>query len=389
MLTAKYENVSSDFLGIIAGVDNPASYLYMEAKKQMETDNTKSMAQLKNFYADIEKTYKEMGKRKTDRNITDSRGNYTKFSGYNDIKYSFELLSKPLMSNELMKNLTIIRDSLVNNKSIFTEAYNRNIRLLMHEYENTLYLLQMGLCILFANCVEITKEQPGYRITNKRPDNKFIVKTIAKLANKLKNTDHKKYLESILEAAKKTPTLKKESVDDGAFTEDGIMDRIPYLGAFSLIISSINSLFGNLKSIYTSIKQSLFGIIPLIRSIIYLRYKKKADTILALEMNIALIKENIEILKRVKNKSDKEKNEIIKKQEAVCETYRKKIEKLKAELEATEYDASKALKQGEDKLKKTDTSSSDGNDDFILEGVNMSSIYNEIEKNNKNISSIN
>ena len=387
-MTSKYENVSSDFIEIISGSSNTLSKAYLEAKKDVETISNKSMEQLKNFYGDIEKTYKKMDNKKIDREISKSRGDVERFSGYADMKYSFELLSKPLKMNPMMRNLQIIKKSLETNKANYVDAYNKKVRLLIHEYENTLYLLQLGLCVIFADCVQIIKEDPGYRINTKAGcSNKFIQKTLDKLANNINDSFHKKYLESILKAAKNSPVKdsKTESYNEEVFTEENILiERFPYIGSFITILNSIGTMFAGLKSIAKSIIGTIFGIVPLIRSIIYLRYKKKADTILALEMNIALIKENIELLKRVKNKSEAEKKEIIKKQEAVCEQYQKKIEKLKAELSSTEYEASKALKQNEDELKKTDNSSSN-NDDFVLEGTNMTELFNEIGKQNKNI----
>jgi len=388
-MTSKYENVSSDFIEIIAGTDNTTSRAYLETKKEVGTRSNKSIAQLKNFYGDIEKTYKKMDNKKIDTEITKSKGDLEKFSGYTDMKYAFELLSKPLKMNSIMKNLSIIQKSLENNKSYYMEAYKRKVRLLIHEYENTLYLLQLGLCVIFADCVQITKENPGYKINaNAKCSNKFIQKTLDKLVYHVKDSKwHTKYLDSIIKAAKNNPIKdsKTESYDEEIFTEENILiERFPYIGSFITILNGIGSMFAGVKSILKSIVGTIFGIVPLIRSIIYLRYKKKADTILALEMNIALIKENIELLKRVKNKSEAEKKEIIKKQEAVCEQYQKKIEKLKAELGSTEYEASKALKQSEDELKKTDNSSSN-NDDFVLEGTNMTELFNEIGKQNKKI----
>jgi len=385
---SKYDNVSSDFLEIIAGTDNKTSMAYTEAKKEMEKNPDKSMIQLKNFYKDIEVTYKNINK-KTEQSIIKSRGDLSKFSGYENMQYAFDLLSSPLKSNSIMKHLIIIKNELEDNRLIYMEAYRRKIRILMHEYENIVYLLQTGLCMLFADCVQITKKDPGYIINaSAKSDNKFIVNTLSRLASNVKDKSHKKYLESILEAAKKSvnnknyPTSVNESYDEEVFTEANVL--FTYIASFSSIMDSIATMFTGLKSIFNSIKQSLFGIIPLIRSIIYLRYKKKADTILALEMNIALIKENIELLKRSKSKSESEKKEIIKKQEAICEQYEKRVEKLKAELGETEYEASKALKQNESNLKKTDDKSN--NDDFVLEGTNMTELFNEIGKMNKHIS---
>jgi len=395
MNESKYENVSNDFIEIISGTNNIYAQEYLEAKKEVDNGTSKSMIQLKNFYIDIEKTYKELGNKKADKQIRSSKGDINKFSGYENMKYAFDLLSKPLADSVLMRNLITIKRSLENNKSIYVDAYNKKVRLVALEYENSLYILQMGLCALFANCVELIGTEPGYKVNaSAKISNKLIIKTIDKTASELKDDKHKKYLNGIMQAAEKSPRKMNEStetdeyiIEDTNYNEANISDsqiqKFPYIGGFLAIIQNLGSLFGGLKTMFISIKQSLFGIIPLIRSIIYLRYKRKADTILALEMNIALIKENIEILKRVKTKSDAEKKEIIKKQQAIAEQYSKKIEKLKAELGATEYEAAKALKAKEPELKKTDNTSSNGNDDFVLENTNMNDIFDEIEKINK------
>lgn len=89
----------------------------------------------------------------------------------------------------------------------------------------------------------------------------------------------------------------------------------------------------------------MFGIIPLIRSCIYLKYKKKADTIAALEAQAAFIDRNIEQLENRTNMDPAKKETIIKKQKAAAEGARKRAAKLRAQLLETEKDSSKSMKE--------------------------------------------
>jgi len=133
-----------------------------------------------------------------------------------------------------------------------------------------------------------------------------------------------------------------------------------------------------------AVKDSIFGIVPLIRSVMYLKYKKKADTILALEQQVQFIQQNINQLENRSNIDPKKKEHIIKKQQAHIDAYKKRAEKLRAELMETEKDASNAIKNDNPNMSKEDTPNKD--DDFVLEGKTIKEIFTENEVNSNTLS---
>lgn len=159
----------------------------------------------------------------------------------------------------------------------------------------------------------------------------------------------------------------KESVE--CITE-GVTDILKLIDTGIDAAKKGSSLVSNL---FRSIKSSLFGIIPLIRSILFLRYKKKADKINALETQVQFIKMNIEQLQNRQNDMDpKKKEEIIKRQQAIIDAYNKKAEKLRAELTEEEKDASVSIKEEDPSMSKDS-----GDDDFVLEGKTISEIFGD------------
>lgn len=113
---------------------------------------------------------------------------------------------------------------------------------------------------------------------------------------------------------------------------------------------------------------SVFGIIPLIRSIIFLNHKKRINAILALEENVEYLQANIDSLKVNKTFTDVEKQKIIAAQKKKLEGYKKKIAKMKAEFDIMEDDAEKMTKESNNNIgKDSGGNGSSSGDDLVLD----------------------
>jgi|GEM_PF-788200 len=360
-------SICNNYLEIIAGTSNRISPAYMEAASNVDKDTKTGLTYLKNFITDIEKiASKDVVK---DERISKSRGNIRNFSAYENIKSALSFLKKNLGTLESVKECDKVFESLERYQSLYTDAYDKNVRLVVLEYENSVYLLVTSLSMIMANNMDVVSNGTEIRIQKKSATTFGIIpKTLKDLAKQLTDSKHRDYLEELINAVNN----KEISVNEyTSFTEASIGDTIELISA---LFNSTGKIVKAGANIFKSIKNTMFGIIPLIRSIIYLRYKKKADTILSLEQQVEFIQRNIEQLENMKNMDPKKKEIIIKKQQAVCEQYRKKAEKLRAELCETEKAAATEIKKENPKI-----SSKHEDDDFVLE----SSVFGYVTEGKK------
>lgn len=349
-------NICTDFLEIVTGTNNRISLVYKEAAKNVDESTPKAMGYLKNFITSIEAiAAKENVK---DSRISGTKGNITSFAGYDNIKTAMEFLEKNLGKIEIIKDLSVIYNTLKTCQPQYSEGYDKNVRLIVLEYESALYLLVTGLSMSMADSIDVVQNGVQLKIQKKNGSaDGPTMKTIHELAKQLGSKSHKEYLDEMLKGKEKLGTNSKieESV---AFMESTVADTIDLIDAMINNVSRIASVG---KRLILTVKNSIFGIIPLIRSILYLRYKKKADTILALDQQVQFIHMNIEQLQNIKNMDPAKKAEIIKKQKACAEQYQKKAAKLRAELSDGEREAADAIKKEDPEIKKVN----DG--EFVLE----------------------
>ena len=349
--------ITTNPIEFFSGTTNIVSSAYTEAVAMLENVNVKSMSYLKNFVTSIEDLASREGVR--DERLSKSKGNVQKFSGYNNIKVGLDFLSKNIPNEELIKNLKDILRALETNQTSYIDGYSKHIRIIILEYEASLYMLVTGISFALASYTDIQQNGAQVKIVKKSggKDKGVIAKTIRELAKELNTKDHTKYLEELVKA--KDSVAVSTKVESVAFTEAAVSETID-------LIKSIWNGLGAAKTIGTSLfkmlYRTMFGIIPLIRSALYLKYKRKADTILSLEEQIQFIEMNIDQLKNIKTMDETKKAEIIKKQQAVIEAYKKKSEKLRAELIETEKEAVVAIKENDPVIKKKDPA-----DDFILD----------------------
>ncbi len=356
--------ICTDFYQIISGSSNKSSTAYMEAVKNTNDDGN-AINYLKKFIISIESIASKNNA--IDKRITDSKGNINEFAEHDSIEKGLKFLitNKTPVGNAITTDLKSLNSSIEKYKPFYVNGYNKNNRLLILEYECAMYLLITGLAMAISYCFDVTESYSTPKVVPKSKVYFGVTGTkLHEMAVELNKKDHAVYLDQLDKVSSSSPT----NVNEYVYTE-GIVNT-----AFE-IMSLIKSVLGAGRSIVKlgvnagrSIKRTMFGIIPLIRSVIYLSYKRKADTILSLEQNMMFIDRNIEILSNKSNIDPNKKEIIIKKQRAKIESYRKKAEKLRAQLEEGEKDAANAIKADDTRMKDT---SSDNNqdDDFVLESL--------------------
>ncbi|MDE6852572.1 MAG: hypothetical protein K2J67_08785 [Lachnospiraceae bacterium] len=370
-------DICTDFVQIITGIPNRLSSAYMEAANTVEKDNDAALGYLKNFIASIENIRSR--RNAIDPKISASKGNINSFASYENIEKGLKFITtnKTPSGATITKDLVTVHDALVKYKTYYTSGYSHNNRLLMLEYESAMYLLITGLAMALSFCFEVTDKAGTTKVVPK-PKAYFGVtgKKLHEFAEVLSGKDHAKYLDELDKAGS---GVKSEPVSESVYTEAGVLNVV------SSTINLISSIWGAGKSVvhfgthaFKTAKRTVFGIVPLIRGVIYLSYKRKANSILALEENIQYIEQNINIIQNKQGMSQEQKDAIIKKQKASIERYRKKAEKLRAQLEEGEKDAASAIK-AEDSQMGTPASASDG--DFVLESTR--SLYQVITENCK------
>lgn len=358
--------ISNDFFEIVTGTTNKLHPAYMEATKNVNAGNAKSIGYIKNFITSIESLASK--DKVKDERISSTKGNIKNFSAYENIKSAMDFLKKNLSGVATVTDLGNILKALESNQPQYTEGYEKNIRLVVLEYESAVDLLITGITLIIAESIDVSETSNGIKINKTKGESSGVIrKTVSDMAKQLNDKQHKKYLDEMIKSKEyaKVDTNIKESV---TFTEAAVADTIELIDVMMTNVGKIGHYTAN---IVRTIKNSLFGIVPLIRSCLYLRYKKKADTVLALEQQVEFINQNIEQLQNRTNMDPAEKERIIKRQKATIEAYKKKAAKLRAQLSDGEREASNAINRENPSIKNTD-------DDFVLEnGMTVKEYFSE------------
>lgn len=352
--------ISTDFFDIISDY-HKGSKMYIEAKESVNKGDAKSTQQLKNFLKSITK----VDSKSKDPRITSTKGNFQKFKSADIVKEAFSMLGK----NDV-NDLKVIYDALIKYAPQYEESYAKGSRIIQLEYESAVYILVTGLS---AKMSQITDIKDG-KLTRNQVKFTYIEDMTKKMSAVLSASNHKEYLDSLLSIA--TDHIIKDNLNESA-------EEMYFEASFGDVANLINagvSAIGNGAKLgvkaFNTVKNTVFGIVPLIRGIAYLKYNRKADTINALEDQIVYIKDNIEQLKNRTNMDPKEKAKIIKRQEAVIEKYKKKAAKLRAQLFDSEAEAAREIKKDDPNMKKTTP-----NDEMVLEGVDLGVLFEEDYEN--------
>lgn len=374
-------SICNNYLEIVAGTGNKTHPKYVTEAKSIASSGTEGLGKLKNFITSIEKISSSSACK--DSRISESKGNIKNFSGYENITTAMTFLKSNLSGVSLMKDLISLYDNLIKYQPLYSDGYTKGVRLVILEYESGVYMLVTGLSMAMANNIDVVSTGTKVKIVKKSSDTHGTISTvISDLVKQLNKSEHKTYLENMVKARDnvKIDTSKIDKKDEEKKNDKEIKESYMVESLVSDTLELINTGMGLVGSgvrfvgtAARAVKDSIFGIVPLIRSVMYLKYKKKADTVLALEQQVQFIQQNINQLENRTNIDPKKKEHIIKKQQAHIDAYKKKAEKLRAELMETEKDASNAIKNDNPNMSKEDTSNKD--DDFVLEGKTIEDIF--------------
>lgn len=384
---------NNDYFSIISGSSFKLNQAYMEAEESIDKSTPKGLSQLKAFISAIEEISNKEGVK--DPRISASKGDIKKFKGHENIKTAMAFIKKNLSGIEILKDINLIYQSLLTNRDQYEEGYQKNINLIKLEYESAVYMIVTGLAMVMAVNMDVVQDGVSIKIQKKSGTSYGATgETIKNLAKQMGSNHHKDYLEAMIKAydmnksgntkveeVKKVETpdkdKKEENKDDNKEEkkEEVVKESVYFYEAggaagalllFDTMLNNVQALGRFAKRTFIGIKNSAFGILPLIRSVMYLRYKKKADTVLALDQQCVFIQQNIEQLEQRTNMDPKKKEAIIQRQKAVIEQYQKKAAKLRAELLENERDSTTESKKDEPKISKQ------ADDDFVLEYAGIS-----------------
>lgn len=347
--------ITHDYMEIITGTTNIFNPVYMEAAENVKEHNAAGYGYLRNFIKSIDTLSKKGAV--NDSRITASKGNIKDFQDYENIKYAIDFLSKNIGGVAAVNDCKTVFSKLEDFATMYQEGYSKKAKLVMFEYDTALYVLVTTLSMIMATNVDVVSN--GLDIKIKKKEGKtagVITKTLADYAKQLSAKGHKEYLQGMLKAVDEVgPANYHESV-----ITEGTLDEM--LSAIEIGINGAKNIGKFGVHLVKGIKNSIFGIVPLIRSGMYLKYRKKADTIASLEQQVQFIKMNVEQLKNMQNMDPAKKGKIIKKQEATAEAYQKKAEKLRAQLVETEKEVATAIQKENPQIK-----DNKADDDFVLE----------------------
>lgn len=411
-------NLTHDFNEIYAGTSNHLDPVFIEASKENLTKNDKMINRLGRMMASYEKFYgakKGSTKPQADKDmelIAKSKGDIDKISDgkfkkeldklfnitsllapggafINSIKNRIDYKVLEYIYTTLGETKEVI-EYIKKYKSYYEKSYDKKITLINQEYECSCMIAMLAMLygVVQANSVfasekylKDTEEKWTNAWTNVLHDknikydrnkahkqSKVISKIIHDLLKELKTSTHVKYLEVMIKAKDNKP-IKEAYEIDSMLTESSVGEIAMAINA---IRTSLWGIFKYGKDIIETVIHTIIGIVPLIRSIIFLNYKKKVDAINRLEEQIVYLEMNINQLKNVRTGNKKEvahRNEIIKKQTAVLEQMRKKAYKMKEEFDLLEDEVEEDINKSNAELKNdsTSTASSSSDDDFVLD----------------------
>lgn len=369
-------SINTNYLEMIAGTSNKYNPLYEAAATNVGKNTNKGIKYLANLLHSIE-TISEKSAVKDER-ISKSKGNLRNFEGYDNIKHALDFLTKNLKDVKGVKDSLDLYDLVLKFQPQYTEAYDLKNKLVVYEYESAVYMLATNLSMILANNMDIVSNGNEIRIQKKSAETFGVIPyTMQELLKQMKLSEHAVYLDELNKsfANEELGHVTTEGVYSEALNPFAIVATVSSFGTLAIdIIKNVFLSFKGGLNVLKKVRKSIVGIVPIIRSIAYIRYKKKADTIASLEQQIDFISNNIEQLEKRTNMDPKQKSVIIKKQKAVIEAYKKKSEKLRAQLMEGEKEAATAIDKDSEEIGNTD-------DDFVLESGNtISSIFTEKKK---------
>ena len=341
-----------DPIELYCGTSNRTHPVYTEALDMVKSQSPKMQHYVKNFLVAIKRTYKHQNK-----SIVGSKGNITACKDDQYISKAFQILDKHVSGDAGLNRLKKLYEGMKGNASLYGDGYTKQIDFITLEYETAAATLIHGLEYKLATHLDIDNRTAKLFVTPRKDVqvNDALESMIEGFAREISSEAHRQYLRALIDA-KEEFTIQKEDV---FITESSLGDAVKLITSIVTGVGKIATVVGSIGKI---VLRSLFGILPLIRAAVYMFYQRKADKIIGLEEQIKFIEFNIGQLEHNKSMPQEKKNEVIAKQKAVIEAYKKKCAKLRAELTDQSETAKTELKRDTPALSK-----SEPQDDFVLD----------------------
>ena len=361
---------SLNIIEVLSGTNNSTHPIFVENAQLLDGKNKKkAIHAFKHFMIAIEKQKKEINL----DNIVASKGNVAVLKEYDYIKDAIKILEDAKVTN--VNSVKDVLKCLENNKALYIEAYDKNVRLVKYEYEAAVMSIIDALTYLLAGGISLEINSRGLNVKGLDITTKpMILELVDKMASLMTKKEHPKYLDAMIKSSlspKELPPVKKEEEVVSEAVASAATTTAAIRLAENLTAMLVNVIKGGvsvLGSAYMSISlfiKTLFGIVPLIRACIYHYYNRKVNKVLKLEDSVEFLKRNIDKLKRNDEMDPEKKAKIIAKQEAVVEMWTKKAAKIRAQFSDTGIDTSNQLKSSDIEIREKIQKPSD--DEFNLE----------------------
>jgi hypothetical protein len=357
--------LSTDATEIIAGTSNKMHPAYIEATRVTNGDDLKkSLTYLKSFASSIDRAMSASKVREA--SVEESAGNVRRVKGYETFRGAIDELAKLLPKNKDVQNLTTIVTALENLSSYYEGAYINKAPLVIMEYECAVLLLIKGTSMVITTAVDIETDADGSTVfkpaTNARTTGGIISKLLKDYATVLGKGKHSEYLKDMVDLTKEVEKVSPEAITEAAGASTLVQTVMTTVDSITDIIRYGARTVSHLANICKKVIKTVFGIVPLIRGVIYLHWKRKADIANNLEIQAKFIELNIQKLENTKNMDSQKKEQIIRKQRAYVDAYRRRAAKLRAELTEEERVASESVAKDNGEINPETT-----NDDFVLD----------------------
>lgn len=345
------KEITFDPIELYTEATSRTSPIYMEAVKDFSKYGEKGKALVQSFLKSIKQ--KLYGKKYSpvEKEVSKSIGNIDDLKHLGTIETALTLMKGVPDAKTVSQDIQTVMRVLKKNKSLYEEGYRKKIELVTIEYENAAYMIISASMYAMALYYHIEFSNGKLRITHntisRNNNGGVFFKTLNELAKQLSSKDHDTYLKSLLDVIDDVPVdthsdVKTEAVVSSVREAIDLIDAI-----FNGIGKAAKYGYGILSGIW----KTLFGILPLMRTITYLRLKHKANQVISLEEQVRMIQENINQLNKEKVTDPEKKKIIIAKQQAYIDAYNKKCEKLRAELMVTEKEAVDAMNKNKGEIK--------------------------------------
>lgn len=267
--------------------------------------------------------------------IPATKGDVTKLSKYDvmkdTLKTMHDLLKEYKQDTGPVDELTVALSNLEARKDLFERAYKYNSEMPMMIYCNVTYGIIVGITFMIASCIEFIKD-PGTttfrmsidKVAYAKSKDHLIYQSIKKFNKSCEKREFDKAMEAIMKTQIKGVKESTVQLDEG------------------LVLTA--------AGIAAAIVASIIGIVMVLRELIFFYYwlRVELSDLYELQANIGMI--NIYNLQKDNTFNEKKKAEIIKKQMAQVEKFRKLSDKFAVQMKKAEVKAEQEKKENDKKM---------------------------------------